>query len=92
MYFSHRLTWGCHFALRLHCLLAITLSRVTCMQVKRHTQYGGTISIKNGSHEAAPTAESLSLVSHLLMDGLIIGTFTHPYTSNNTFYMENKKT
>lgn len=28
---------------------------------------------------------ALSLVSHLLMDGLIIGTFTHPFTSNNTF-------
>ncbi len=63
------------------------LVRVTCTQGKRHTQYGGKISIKNRSHEAAPTAESrsLSLVSHLLMDDLIIGTFTHPYTPNNTF-------
>lgn len=24
------------------------------------------------------------------MDGLIIGTFTHPYTSNNSFYMQNE--
>lgn len=54
------------------------------MPEKGHTQYGGKTSIKNRSHEAVPTAESCSLVSHLLMDDLIIGTFTHPYTSDNT--------
>ncbi len=62
------------------------LVRITCMPGKGHTQYGSKISIKIGHVRQLQLLNcALSLVSHLLMDELIIGTFTHPYTSNNTF-------
>lgn len=54
------------------------------VHARKGTQYDSKIRIKNSLHKAAPTAESHSLVSHLFMDDLIIGAFTHPYTSNNT--------